>query len=65
MQIARLNNLNVTDALVAGQVLALPDIINKRIEKVVRDNNYQPAAGAEQSDEGIGYWAIEVDFEVQ
>lgn len=66
--IAALNGLGLTDALAAGQVLKLPDIADKRVVAYLKAGGHEPAAGAVQAFvvlEGIGYWAIEEDFEVQ
>lgn len=61
-ELARLNNLSVTDDVAAGSVLILPDVVEKRVRRVYVDGNYYPATDSENINEGIGYWGIEIDF---
>ena len=66
--IARLNNLGMTAALAPGAVLLLPDVSDKRVRQYFQEGGYEPGVG-EVTDwtvlEGIGYWAISIDFEMQ
>jgi len=41
--IALLNGLDVTDTPIAGTVLLLPDVLNRRVRKFYADNNIKPA----------------------
>jgi hypothetical protein len=65
---AGLNGLSITDVLTSGSVLIAPDPINKPVSEYYRMNGLKPATDVtigvmdEMRDEGIDYWAIEVDF---
>ena len=69
-ELALLNSLAITDELSEGNTLKYPTIATDRIvRKAFQDNNWKPSsaktmAGQQlpQTLEGIGYWAIEVDF---
>lgn len=63
-ELAILNNLALTQEIVAGQELILPEISDKRVEVVFRTGSYFPAAGNNfnQDFDGIGFWGIEFDF---
>lgn len=66
--IARMNNVNLTDSPTPGTVLALPAVTNKKVVKYYADNGIMPASGASTSSatgDGIGYWVIGANFEVQ
>lgn len=71
MEIATLNEMNLTDTLQAGQMLSVPDFdITKRNEVAYfRNTAFRPASGITEEDEsvgeGIGFWYIETDFVVQ
>jgi hypothetical protein len=59
--LANLNGLGVTDDLVVGQVLLLPDVIDKRIKKVFDSNVEKNGYLATSQDvimDGIDYWTI-------
>lgn len=68
--IAELNELAITDALTPGREMLVPEFMNKQIANYYRLKNLKPATGIsvetldELREEGIGYWAIEVDFVV-
>lgn len=69
-EFAELNEMAVTDEPETGAKLKKPAVNNKRIAAYYSDKALQPATattytsgGSElPSDEGIGYWAIEIDF---
>lgn len=61
--VALLNSLSLTADLVAGAVLTVPDAMDKRVVKYLADGGPVPATGELVTiGEGIGYWAIEIDF---
>lgn len=68
VEIAALNGLGITDELTAGQVLQVPDYDLSKINTVQLFTNtaLAPASvdDAMTVDEGIDYWALEMDFEV-
>ncbi|MCW3467645.1 hypothetical protein [Chitinophaga nivalis] len=68
---AVVNNCSITDDLVAGNTLLVPDIavIDKRIFQQLRDAAVIPANGFTAADEaamkgGIGYMGIQIDCRV-
>nr|DAK82636.1 MAG TPA: hypothetical protein [Caudoviricetes sp.] len=70
-ELAMLNNLSITDDVVAGKTLALPDeaFTNKDILAYYIAKNLQPATAFSKEDEqvferleGISIWAINLDF---
>ena len=69
-EFAELNEMSVTDEPEAGAKLKKPAVNNKRIAAYYSDKALQPSTattytsggGELPSDEGIGYWAIEIDF---
>ena len=70
-ELAEANALNITDDVVAGKTLALPDeaFTNKDIFAYYTANNLQPATAFSKEDdqvferlEGISIWAINLDF---
>lgn len=71
-EFAELNEMAVTDEPVAGTRLKKPTADNKKIATYYADKALQPATsiivlqggGELPEDEGIGYWAIEIDFVV-
>ena len=72
--IAKANNLTLTDDLEAGQLLELPavDYGYSDIVNYFEGKKHQPATAwnsenstVQPSAEGISYWAIRLDFEVQ
>ena len=61
--LAFLNNMDITGGVVAGQILALPDVVNKRKVKVLKDGGHLPATNYNNAEnEGIEYWDLEGDF---
>ncbi len=69
VEIANLNGFGMTEELAPGSVLKLPDPSDKRVVASFKANGLRPAAGDVGNfigfTEGIGFWAIGVDFEVQ
>ncbi len=71
--LAELNDLNVSDWLLPGMKLKIPENISENdVNQFYKSNSLYPASGwtvTEQTEaetlSGIDYWAIEVDFEVQ
>ncbi len=69
-EFAELNEMAVTDEPEAGTRLKKPAVNNKQIAAYYADKALQPATattyisggGELPSDEGIGFWAIEIDF---
>jgi hypothetical protein len=69
-ELSQLNNINISSELYGGMVLSKDiNVLNKRIARFYDDNAFKPgtaqlpeAIGSVQ--DGIGYWAIEIDFEV-
>ncbi len=72
LEVAILNGLSLTDELTTGETLQLPGVINKAMAGYFKGKNIIPTTGAVAGDdesgelikEGIGYWAISVDFVV-
>lgn len=69
IEIAALNGLGVTDELTPGQELQIPDydITKTDVVQLFTNPALAPASmdDAMSLDEGIDFWAIEMDFEVQ
>lgn len=69
-ELAMNNNLSITDDIQVGKILNLPEGIttDKDILNYYKAKNIQPATAiieqTEEKLEGIGYWAIGVDFKV-
>ena len=71
-EFAELNEMAVTDEPATGMQLKKPIMNNKRIATYYAEKALQPATattyttggGELPTDEGIGYWAIEIDFVV-
>ncbi len=68
-ELALMNGLALSDELVNGQVLELPDVAEKQIVRQYAADNVFPATAitAEQYNEtiegeGIEFWGIEYDF---
>ncbi len=61
-EIARLNGLDMTAGLTAGQLLKLPEVQGKRVVKILCEGGWHPAAGFSPVLEGIDFWGIEYDF---
>ena len=66
------NGISITDDLTPGQIMVIPDeaIIDTDIRDYFYNKQIIPAAGIRKTtdqqevQEGIGYWAIGVDFKV-
>lgn len=64
------NNKSLTADIAAGENLKVGQTKNKPITDFYKGRNIKPATGTTESEieqlkpEGIGYWAIEYDFEV-
>lgn len=63
------NDLSLSDVLAPGQVLNLSGVQDQTLVNYFKQKNIKPATGLSdddnsivQQDEGIGYWAIGVDF---
>lgn len=63
------NRLSVTEVLSPGQTLALTDTVDADVAGYFTSRNLKPATAVTQTDEsgelvleGIGYWAIGIDF---
>ena len=71
-QLAVLNGLTITDHLSEGNSLKYPSqAIDRIVRKAFQDNGWKPSSAKTmpgqqlpETKEGIGYWAIEVDFKV-
>ncbi len=64
--IAILNDISVTDELQIGQLLQIPEPVNKPIADYYKSRNLKPATAGnldlKNQDEGIGFWSIGNDF---
>ena len=68
--IALLNGLCISDDLVVGRELMIPDVLNKQINSYYTSKDLRPATGISLTSsidippalQGIGYWAIETEF---
>ena len=69
--IASLNGLSVTDEIVPGTIVYLPESVDRPVSEFYRLNRLAPATGATGEGlsglrpEGIGHWGVFVDFVVQ
>ncbi|MDD2635608.1 MAG: hypothetical protein PHW82_08945 [Bacteroidales bacterium] len=64
--IAMANDLVLTDDLNTDLEITIPTLANnKKIRDVFQRKNISPASSDSESLAGIGYWGIEVDFEIQ
>lgn len=68
---AAVNNISITDNLIAGQSMLIPDteITEKNTYQYLRDNNIIPANAYTQEDEasikgGISYMGVQIDFRI-
>lgn len=66
-EIANLNGRTLTDDLVVGETLIVPEIVNEEIVTLFESNYRKPACWEDPDDseingEGLEYWAIELDF---
>lgn len=72
-EIAKINGLTISDILTPGQMLEIPEGIEKDLDIVnyYKSKGIQPATSLvgqnqeEQQPEGISYWIINKDFIVQ
>ncbi len=72
LEVAKENNISITDDLVPGTELVIPDSvkIDEDILNYYKAKRIQPATALteemqiEEQPQGIGYWAIGVDFVV-
>lgn len=62
--LAILNDLGFTPVLVTGQVLRLPEIMNrgKQVVREIAENGNVPATFWDDMMEGIGYWDVGYNF---
>lgn len=60
--IAQANGKTVTDDLVPGSFITVPDVANERVTRYYARNRIVPAVGILKEKEGIGYWIIGEDF---
>jgi hypothetical protein len=71
ISMAGLNDLAITDVLIAGSVIGTPETLSKSVSEYYRMKGMRPATAVTISamdnlrDEGIDYWAVEIDFVVQ
>lgn len=64
-EIAALNNLNVTDKITAGMQLNVPAAYVTFVVNHFRRKNLRPATNTTGEPEGIDYWSVYTQFEVQ
>lgn len=70
MELALINGLSITDELSAGQLVQVPEILNADTVNYFQLKGIVPETAGIEIDEslpileGIGYWAIDVDFVV-
>ncbi len=64
-ELARINGLSVTDELVAGQELILPEQYNVAVARTFAENKFLPAVLILEDLEGIDYDIMEIDLEIQ
>jgi len=69
LAMAILNGVSVTDTLAAGIAISTPDPVDKDIQNYYQSKGLTPATSITTldesqtiADEGIEFWAIEVDF---
>ena len=72
MEVAYLNGMSLTDDLIAGSFINVPDfdLSEKNVVQLFSDPANAPASddsagGVDEILEGIGYWYLENDFIVQ
>lgn len=63
--LVKANGLDFSSDLTPGQMLVKPTVKNARVKTVYAAKGYVPAAGSEPVLDGIDYWRIEYEFEVQ
>lgn len=67
--LALLNNISITDDLLPGSSLLLPEPVEPEVVKYFADGKIIPAtaedvSGTPEHLEGIDYWTISLDFKV-
>ena len=62
--LAALNRLSITSDIDPGTDLELPDVINKRVVKVLQEGGHVPATNYSGNQSGIGYDDIQGDFTI-
>lgn len=62
--LAEVNELGVTDALISGDLIKVVDIINEPIQSFYKQKQFKPASIdiTTELPEGIEFWGIEYDF---
>ncbi len=74
VEVAKFNDLSITDDLMAGQKIKFPESvkIDNEIVSYYKAKKVNPATALNTTDkeeitqsEGIGYWKISVDFVIQ
>lgn len=66
--IAELNGLSITEPLMAGQALEIPEPYDKDVSGYFSSRNIEPATALTADvfdsveDEGLDFWIVEVDF---
>lgn len=74
VEVAHHNNISITDDLVPGQKINIPRdvVVDNEIRNYYTAKEIKPATGMSKEDrivadkpEGISYWGINIDFEVQ
>lgn len=70
-ELALLNGMTLSDELVNGQIVELPDVAEKMVVKQYAVDNVFPATGITSTQfnetiggEGVEFWGIEFDFVV-
>ena len=64
-QLALLNGITVTAELDAGTVLIMPPAMNADTVRYFEEGRYVPASEDEGRLDGIDYWMVRLEFEVQ
>lgn len=73
MEVAADNGLSITDDITPGTTLKCNAVVNKKNVDIYNANDLRPATGITQEEvneltgdgEGVEFWGIEEDFEVQ
>lgn len=61
----RQNKTSLAANIAPGVNIGLPSVLNPSTRKYFADGGYFPASATDVVLEGIDYWGIEIDFEVQ
>ena len=65
-ELAKLNGLSMTDQVTPGTSLILPEVVDKSIVSYFKEKGYKPATDFTYDNlEGIDYWQVFNQFEVQ